>query len=106
MVSKNSLSPHYIDDNGSKESFTLSQAQARRQINTNQMLSDLRQSIKARDTSIMIQQNQGESLGEKLSLAAEIQKKSPNLIKITNHDNRSKGLSLQSESGQETYSSK
>ena len=23
-ISKNSLSPHYVDDNGSKESFTLS----------------------------------------------------------------------------------
>lgn len=55
MVKSNT--PSYIEDHkGSKESVGLSQVKAQRQIDTNQMLSDLRQSIRARDQTIVMQQ--------------------------------------------------
>ena len=54
---KSSMSPQYRDQSkGSLDSLVLQQAQAKRQIDLTQMLTDLRQSIRDRDSNMILEQ--------------------------------------------------
>lgn len=88
LVTKESLSPKYQElkkdiqrdskrpsANNSKSPASIggnkqSQTQKRRQIDTNQMLSDLRESMKARDS---VQAKKQISIGEKMSLTGDFE---------------------------------
>lgn len=56
------------DQKASNKSVGLAQSRIQRQINTNQMLSDIRQSIKDRDRTVLQDRKQHQSIGDKMNL--------------------------------------
>lgn len=71
------------------------------------MLTDLRQSIKDRDSNMIMEQQYQESIGEKMSLAGDSSAlKYDANSNLLFYERGRMHMTPQSESGQETYSSK